>query len=122
MFNNYQNDRKLIKNVYLLDNNPSDDEIKKDLTNAVQLQSIKASLSSHDYSGKQMFGTLFNPNISKQTELQPIEEAIQWLIGLQKHSIPTEFVQKIVDSYDQRRKLQKWLTSLKYAIKISKKD
>ena len=112
MFNNYQNDRKLIKNVYLLDNNPSDDEIKKDLTNAVQLQSIKASLSSHDYSGKQMFGTLFNPNISKQTELQPIEEAIQWLIGLQKHSIPTEFVQKIVDSYDQRRKLQKVVDKL----------
>lgn len=112
MFNNYQNDRKLIKSVYLLDNNPSDDEFKKDLTNAVQLQSIKASLSSHDYSGKQMFGALFNPNISKQTELQPIEKAIQWLIGLQKHSIPSEFVQQVVNSSDQRRKLQQVVDKL----------
>ena len=66
---------------------------------------LRNKLSHPNYLPSQVFGSLFNPNIFRQSELQPIEESLNWLINLQQYSLPADSVQQILNSPSHRRNL-----------------
>ena len=108
----YWRDRKRLQKLRLTTNQVSHNELKRDLSQAVQIQSVRDQFSQSNYLARQVFGSLFNPQISKESELQPIEQALSWLIGLQQYALPADCVQQVVSSPSQRRELAKLIQQL----------
>ncbi|MEH2435560.1 MAG: AAA domain-containing protein, partial [Nostoc sp.] len=69
------------------------------------LESVQNKLRHINYQPRQVFGSLFNPEVSGETELKEIEQALNWLIGLQKFSLSADSVQRILNSPSKRRKM-----------------
>ena len=66
---------------------------------------LRNKLSSESYMPRQIFGLLFNPKISMQSELNHIEEALDWLVELECEIIPASAVQKMLDIPSHRREI-----------------
>ncbi|MDZ8053896.1 MAG: DUF4011 domain-containing protein [Aulosira sp. ZfuVER01] len=66
---------------------------------------VRNRLRHMDYQPRQVFGSLFNPEVSSEAELKEIEQALNWLIGLQKYSLPADSVQRVISSPAKRREL-----------------
>ena len=66
---------------------------------------ILLKLNQIDYPAYQVFGSLFNPEVSSEAELKEIEQVLNWLIGLQKYSLPADSVQRVINSPAKRREL-----------------
>ncbi|MEH2201907.1 DUF4011 domain-containing protein [Nostoc sp.] len=69
------------------------------------IESLQSKLRSIDYPAHQIFGSLFNPEVSSEAELKEIEQVLNWLIGLQQYSLPGESVQRILNYPSKRREL-----------------
>ncbi|MFW9260395.1 DUF4011 domain-containing protein [Nostoc sp. CALU 546] len=70
------------------------------------IESLQNKLRQIDYPARQVFGSLFNPEVSTEAELKEIEQALSWLTGLQKYSsFSTDSVQCILNSPSKRREL-----------------
>lgn len=69
------------------------------------LDSLQNKLRKIDYLARQVFGSLFNPEFSSEAELKEIEQALNWLIELQKYSLSSNSVQRILNSPSKRREL-----------------
>ena len=110
---NYWRDQKHLNNLCVTGNKISHNEIKRDLGQAVQVQSIRNHLNQSVYPACQVFGSLFNSKVSHQSELQTIEQALSWLTGLQHYDLPVACIQKIIDSSSQRRKLAQFIRKFK---------
>ncbi|PAX55178.1 DUF4011 domain-containing protein [Brunnivagina elsteri] len=82
--------------------------------NSIQL--LQKKLHQIDYPARQVFGDLFNPEISREADLQEIEKALNWLIELQKYSLPIDSVQNILNSSSIRRSLAEIVEQLEYLI------
>jgi very-short-patch-repair endonuclease len=108
----YWRDRKCLQKLRITTNQVSHHELKRDLAQAVQVQSVRELFSQSNYHARQVFDSLFHPQISKESELQPIEQALSWLIGLQQYSFSTDCVQQVVNSPSQRRDLAKLIQKL----------
>ncbi|GET42597.1 DUF4011 domain-containing protein [Microseira wollei] len=108
----YWRDRKRLRKLRITTNQISHNELKRDLVQAVQIQFVRNQLSQSNYPARQVFGSLFNPQISKESDLKPIEQALSWLIGLQQYSLPADSVQQVVSSPTQRRDLAKLIKQL----------
>jgi very-short-patch-repair endonuclease/DNA polymerase III delta prime subunit len=108
----YWRDRKRLRNLRITTNQVSHNELKRDLAQAVQIQSVRNQLCHSDYPARQVFGSLFDPQISNESELRPIEQALSWLMGLQQYSLPADFVQRVASSPSQRRDLAKLIQQL----------
>jgi len=108
----YWRDRKRLQKLRITTKQVSHNELKRDLAQAIQVQSIRNQLSHSTYPARQVFGSLFDPQISKESELKPIEQALSWLIGLQRYSLPADSVQQVVSSPSQRRDLAKLIQQL----------
>jgi very-short-patch-repair endonuclease len=108
----YWRDRKCLQKLRITTNQVSHHELKRDLAQAVQVQSVRELFSQSNYHARQVFDSLFHPQISKESELQPIEQALSWLIGLQQYPLSTDCVQQVVSSPSQRRDLDKLIQKL----------
>jgi very-short-patch-repair endonuclease len=69
------------------------------------IESVRNKLRQIEYQPRQVFGSLFNPEISSEAELKGIEQALSWLIDLQKYSLPVDSVQQVLNSPSGRREL-----------------
>lgn len=69
------------------------------------IECVQNRLRDINYQPRQVFGSLFNPEISSEAELTTIEQALSWLIGLQKYSLSADLVQHIINFPSKRREL-----------------
>ncbi|NJL37731.1 MAG: hypothetical protein HC899_14090 [Leptolyngbyaceae cyanobacterium SM1_4_3] len=109
----YWRDRKRLQKLRITKHPISHNELKRDLAQAVQVQSVRNQFSQSNYLAHRIFGTLFNSQISQQSELQTVEHALSWLIGLQQYALPVDCVQNVVSSPSQRRDLAQFIQQLK---------
>ncbi|MDB9445894.1 DUF4011 domain-containing protein [Anabaena sp. CS-542/02] len=70
---------------------------------ANHIESLQNRLRQSDYPARRIFGSLFNPEVSSEAELKEIEQALSWLIGLQKYSLPADYIQNLINSPLKRR-------------------
>lgn len=91
----YNRDRKRL--IALRKSNPqvSDDELKSDLDQAVKVQELRRKVNSSSHPARQLFGSLLNSQIYTTSELQPIEEALTFIMSLM--AFMTGEVEKITD-------------------------
>lgn len=108
----YWRDRKRLQRLRITKHSISHNELKRDLAQAVQIQSVRNQLNHGNYIACQVFSSLFNPQISQQSELQTVEQALSWLIGLQQYTLPVDCVQNVVSSSSQRRELAQFIQQL----------
>ena len=108
----YWRDRKCLQKLRITKHSISHNELKRDLAQAVQIQSVRNQLNHSNYIACRVFGSLFNPQFSQQSELQIIEQALSWLIGLQQYTLPVDCVQNVVSSSSQRRELAQLIQQL----------
>ncbi|MBN3889370.1 MAG: DUF4011 domain-containing protein [Nostoc sp. JL31] len=108
----YRRDIKLLKKLSTKEGQISHNELKRDLTQAVQIQAARNKLYQSNYPARQIFGSLFNPEVSREEELKAIEQSLSWLTGLQKYSLPAESAQQIVNSPSGRRELNQLVKKL----------
>ncbi|KAF3885004.1 MULTISPECIES: DUF4011 domain-containing protein [Nostocales] len=94
----YRRDVRLLKKLSTKKGQISHNELKRDLAQAVQIQAARNELYQSNYPASQLFGSLFNPEISSEAELKPIEQALSWLIALQNYSFPADCVQRVINS------------------------
>ncbi|BAU10614.1 hypothetical protein LEP3755_11000 [Leptolyngbya sp. NIES-3755] len=66
---------------------------------------LQNKLNQPDYLPRQVFGALYNPNVFKQADLKPLQDALNWLVNIQPYSLPALTIQQILDSPPQRREL-----------------
>ncbi|MEH2195366.1 MAG: DUF4011 domain-containing protein [Nostoc sp.] len=69
------------------------------------IESLQNKLRQIDYPARQVFGSLFNPEVSGEAELKEIEQALNWLIGLQQYSLSADSVQRVINYPSKRREL-----------------
>ncbi|MEH1928808.1 DEAD/DEAH box helicase [Nostoc sp.] len=108
----YRRDVKLLKKLSTKRGQLSHSELKRDLAQAVQIQVARNELYQSNYPARQVFGSLFNPEVSSEAELKEIEQALSWLTGLQKYSLPANSVQHIINSPSGRRELAELVKKL----------
>jgi very-short-patch-repair endonuclease/DNA polymerase III delta prime subunit len=108
----YENDIKRLNKLCISTNLASHHELKLDLAQAVRVKFVREELNKSNYPARQVFGSLFNPQLSHKSELKPLEESLSWLIGLQQYSLPSNFVQQVVDSPSHRQKLNQIIQQL----------
>ncbi|MBP5972781.1 DUF4011 domain-containing protein [Brasilonema sp. CT11] len=101
----YRRDFKFLKKLRINKGQVSHNEFKRDLAQAVQVQAARNELYQSNYPARQVFGSFFNPEVSSETELGKIEQALSWLTSLQQYSLPADSVQHIIDSPSKRREL-----------------
>ncbi|NJR74802.1 MAG: hypothetical protein HC773_16505, partial [Scytonema sp. CRU_2_7] len=100
----YRRDVKLLKKLRINEGQVSHNELKRDLAQAVQVQAARNELYQSNYPARQ-FGSLFSPEIFSETQLRKLEQALSWLTTLQQYSLPSESVQRIVNSSSERHEL-----------------
>ncbi|WP_427162212.1 DUF4011 domain-containing protein [Aliinostoc sp. HNIBRCY26] len=108
----YRRDFKLLKKLSIKKGQISHNELKRDLAQAVQIQAARNKLYQINYPARKVFGSLFNPEVSSEAELKEIEQALNWLAGLQKYSLAADSVQHIVNSPSGRRELAELVKKL----------
>ena len=108
----YWRDRRYLKKLRITKNSLSHNELKRDLAQAVQVQYVRNQFGQSNYLAHQVFESLFDPQISQQSELQTIEQALSWLIGLQQYTLPADCVQNVVSSSSRRRELAQFIQQL----------
>ncbi|WP_392530371.1 DUF4011 domain-containing protein [Nostoc sp. C117] len=108
----YRRDIKLLKKLSIKEGQISHNELKRDLAQAVKIQAARNELYQSNYPARQIFGSLFNPEVSSEEELKAIEQSLSWLTGLQKYSLPAESAQQIVNSPSGQRELDQLVNKL----------
>jgi len=108
----YRRDVKLLQKLRIRKGQVSHNELKRDLAQAVQIQAARNELYQSNYLPRQVFGSLFNPEVSSEAELIPIEQALNWLSGLQKYSLPADSVQGVINSPSGRHELAELVKKL----------
>ncbi len=101
----YWRDRKYLEKLRTTTNQVTHNELKRDLAQALQIQSVREQFNQSNYLARQVFDSLFNPQISKESELQSIEQAVSWLTDLQQYPLSPDCVQQAIISSTQRRNL-----------------
>jgi very-short-patch-repair endonuclease/DNA polymerase III delta prime subunit len=100
----YRDDRSYLESIFKSQTKQSDDKFKADLTNAIKVQSIRYQLQQNDHPAKRTFGTLFDSDVSKQSDLFVLEQAVTWLKGIEKYSF-ADTVEQSIQSPGKRREL-----------------
>ncbi len=108
----YWRDRNRLQKLRITTKQVSHNELKRDLAQAVETQSVRDQFNQSDYLARQAFDSLFNSQISKESDLKPLELALSWLIGLQQYTLPADCVQQVVSSPSQRRDLAELIQQL----------
>ncbi len=101
----YRRDIKLLKKLSNKEGQLSHNELKRDLAQAVQIQAARNELYQSNYPAREVFGSLFNSEVSSEAELRTIEEALSWWIDLQQYLLPDDSVQHIVNSPSVKNEL-----------------
>lgn len=87
------------------------DALREDRDNPIVI--LQNKLNQPSYLPSQVFSPLYSPTISKRSDLQLIQESLDWLVRIQPHSLPSDAVQNIIDSPAQRRELTILANNLK---------
>ncbi|HLO86657.1 MAG TPA: DUF4011 domain-containing protein, partial [Nostocaceae cyanobacterium] len=69
------------------------------------IEVLQNKLNQNDYPARQVFGSLFNPKLSREAELKELEKVLNWLVGLQKYSFSPDALQSIINVPSKRREL-----------------
>lgn len=101
----YREDVKYLKKLRIQEGQISFNELKRDLSKAVQVQAARNELYKNDYPARQIFGSLFNPEFSRESELIKIEQALSWLTSLQNYSLSHDSVRRTIASPSLRYEL-----------------
>ncbi|MBF2067778.1 MAG: DUF4011 domain-containing protein [Calothrix sp. C42_A2020_038] len=101
----YRNDINYLKKLRIQEGKISFNELKRDLSQAVEVQAVRNKLYESNYPARQVFGSLFNPEFSRQSELIKIEQALSWLINLPNYSLPQDSVRRLINSPSLRQEL-----------------
>ena len=109
---NYWRDYRRLQKLLISPHKIFHHELKRDLVQAAQVQFIRNQFNQSSYPPCQVFGKLFNPQISQELELKPLEQALSWLIGLQRYSFPNKIVNQIINSSTNRQSLEKVIHKL----------
>ncbi|MBD2440543.1 DUF4011 domain-containing protein [Nostoc sp. FACHB-110] len=108
----YRRDIKLVKRLSTTQGKISYNELKRDLAQAVKVQAARNELYHSAYPAHQVFGSLFNPEVSQESELSNIEAALSWVNKLQQYSLSSSSVQRIVNSPSLRNELTELVNQL----------
>ena len=101
----YRNDVKYLKKLRIQEGQISFNELKRDLLQAVEVQAARNELYESNYPARQVFGSLFNPKFSHQSELIKIEQALSWLTNLPNYSLTHDSVRRLINSPSLRHEL-----------------
>lgn len=101
----YRKDIQRLKKLRIQEGKISFDELKQDLSQAVQVQAARNELYQNNYPAREIFGSLFNPEFSSESELVHIEQALSWLSSLQNYSLPHDSIQRIINSPSLQQEL-----------------
>jgi very-short-patch-repair endonuclease len=101
----YWRDRNYLNSLKTRNKKISHQQLKKDLTQAVRVQSIRNDIQKDDYPAQQVFGSLFNPQVSKLSDLEPIDRFLGWLIDLEQYQLPFNLVKEVTCSSSCRQQL-----------------
>jgi hypothetical protein len=110
---NYRRDVKYLKRIQLQTEQISYNELKSDLIQAFQVQTKRNELHKSDYPASKIFGDLFKPDFSSNSELNCIEHALEWLSVLPQHTIPDHTLQNALDSNSTRQELGQAIETLR---------
>ncbi|MEB3220216.1 MAG: AAA domain-containing protein, partial [Nostocales cyanobacterium 94392] len=94
----YRKDIRRLKKICIQEGQISFNQLKHDLFKAVQVQIVRNELSQNNYPARQVFGLLFNPEFSSESELIKIEQALSWLTSLQNYCLPHDSIRCIINS------------------------
>ena len=101
----YWRDRKYVNSLKTTDKKISHQQLKQDLVQAVRVQSIKNDLQQDDYPAHQVFNSLFNPQFSQLSNLEPIEIFLEWLVELKQFQLPFNSVEGVTNDNSCKQKL-----------------
>lgn len=80
----YRKDIRHLKNIRIHKGRISFNQLKCDLLQAVQVQATRNNLYKNDYPAR-IFGSLFNPEFSHESELENIEQVFNWANCLKQY-------------------------------------
>jgi very-short-patch-repair endonuclease len=87
--------------------------LREDKANPIT--ALQYKLNHEDYLPSKVFGSIFDPNISKQSDLKPIKKSLDWLIDLQNHELSADSidaVQGILDSSSKQREASELMSKI----------
>jgi len=101
----YRKDMKRLKKLCFQKGGISFNELKRDLSQAVEVQTARNELHQKNSPARKFFGSLFNPEVSNESELIKIEQALSWLTNLQNYSLPHDSIERIINSSSLQQEL-----------------
>ncbi|AFY54802.1 hypothetical protein Riv7116_2284 [Rivularia sp. PCC 7116] len=101
----YRKDMKRLKKLCFQEAGTSFNELKRDLSQAVEVQTARNELHQKNSPVRKIFGSLFNPEVSNESELIKIEQALSWLTNLQNYSLPHDYIKRIINSSSLQQEL-----------------
>jgi superfamily I DNA and/or RNA helicase/very-short-patch-repair endonuclease len=87
--------------------------LREDKANPIT--ALQHKLNHENYLPSKIFSSVFNPNISKQSDLKSIKELLDWLIDLQGYKLSTESInaiQEILDSSSKQREVNELMNKV----------
>ncbi len=115
LFNlNYRKDIKYLKKIYRQEEKKSHNELKSDLAQALQVQTKRNELHRSEYLPNKIFRNLFNPEFSSNSDLNYIEQALEWLTTLPQNTIPTNSLQNALESNSIRQEMSQSIEVLRF--------
>ncbi|BAY80623.1 hypothetical protein NIES267_00800 [Calothrix parasitica NIES-267] len=116
----YREDMQRLQKIHIREGKISFHELKRDLSQAVQVQAARNELYQNNYPARKIFGSLFNPEASKESELIKIEQALIWLTRLKNYSLADDSIQRIINSSALQQELSNLVERLESFIEIFK--
>ena len=113
---NYWRDRKYINSLKTTDKKISHQQLKQDLVQAVRVQSIENDLQQDNYPAYHVFNSLFNPQVSRLSDLEPIKIFLGWLVDLEQYQLSFDLVEKVTNDSSLKQKLIKLSEKVKNSI------
>ncbi|MDM9581066.1 AAA domain-containing protein [Nostoc sp. GT001] len=105
----YLRTRRSLISLQKVKNRVTDQELIKDIDNAIRQREIWNKLKDTTHQYHRAFGSFFE---AQMPDLDAIEQALNWLKGLQSHSLPSKEASVVISSYENLQELRNLLTNL----------
>lgn len=105
----YWHTRRSLVSLQKVKTRVDDQELIKDIDNAIQQREIWNKLKDITHQYHRTFGSFFE---AQMPDLDAIEQALNWLKSLQSHSLPSKEVAVVISSSENLQELRTLLTNL----------
>ena len=105
----YWHTRKSLVSLQKVKSRVTNQELIKDIDNAIQQREIWNKLKDTTHQYHRAFGTFFE---AQMPDLDAIEQALNWLKGVQSYSLPSKEVAILISSSENLQELRTLLTNL----------